>query len=450
MCFSNTPHQVCNRPIPELHLRGSKFTYGPSCRVAIQDHIITNRLYPGYESRNFNNLLTAMYLHKCGPETVDLLRAKIKKCISERLREMVQGGLIVAEFREGQLEFTWREDADAFLGCPGWNRDWSVDKGRELAGMNPSTVKPNAKPSVKPTGKGAGSHETRAVDNGPKAIERGGLGYDHYHGTGLESAQTVTPRGFYGGNQIVANAGGSIHVHLLENDSKTKPKGGTPPEEFDDKMDIDSEPEVTTKDMNVKSGAEVDWDEGASTCLWPADEPEPEVVSKTTGVAREGRRVGPRSHFNDGMSEVSLASDEGSVIPSDSISSVHLHRRRTRPNLNIPPPIPEEPAHHANEPPNIGIFPKPSAIDMAAVRAELEAASTEELLEAYDEAADMAIYLANVWKRVQLDRRNYDLVDRVARMRDERCWVAGFIRRVVSQRLEMRFEEEGWWLFMVL
>lgn len=345
-----------------------------------------------------------MHLHKCGAAAIDLLRHKIKKCISDRIKEMVLAGLIQAVEVDGQIEYIWREDADNFLGVAGWNRDWSREKGDELAGRPRAVPRATTQlPARQPTRQPApptrtGGHDRAPNDNdripndgardtGPKGLSRGLIGYEKYHGIGQENQQTVTPHGFYGGHQVVANAGGSVHVHLT---GEVKSKRPGDDKDDHDKMDIDPKDEPDP-DPNVdppNGHLPDDFDDGKSTYLWPLD-------FAVDDIQPVDPPDDPRPTLDDNISEFSFGfSDADTLRPSDSMSQINFRRNRLRPS--IPPPIPEEDLEPANEPSNIGPFPKPASINLRDIRAEMEACTLKELEEAFDKAASMAIYLANL------------------------------------------------------
>lgn len=105
--------------------------------MAIQDHIIVNRLTPTHWRSNFDDLLGEMHLIQHGRDILHLMRPKVERCVRARIAEMVEGGLIREVTRDGaDVEHEWRVDADNFLGHPGWNKDWSVAAGRVFARQN--------------------------------------------------------------------------------------------------------------------------------------------------------------------------------------------------------------------------------------------------------------------------------------------------------------------------
>ncbi|KAJ4324559.1 hypothetical protein N0V84_003838 [Fusarium piperis] len=146
MCPSNDKNTICGQRYSHLMQAGTRFTFGPQCRTSVQDHIIRNRLTPLKWRKNFDELLEAMYLTQHGAHIVDLMRAKVETGLRARIRNMVSGGLIKEEVRNGDTRYAWRADADNFLGLQGWWKDWSPAASQKLA-------KPDKKPSSVPASK---------------------------------------------------------------------------------------------------------------------------------------------------------------------------------------------------------------------------------------------------------------------------------------------------------
>lgn len=133
MCQSNDRNTICGHRYSHLIQPGTRFTFGPQCRTTVQDHIIRNRLTPLEWRKNFDELLEAMYLTQHGAHIVDLMRTKVETGLRARIRHMVNGGLIKEEARNGNMAYTWRDDADNFLGLQGWWKDWSPATSQRLA-----------------------------------------------------------------------------------------------------------------------------------------------------------------------------------------------------------------------------------------------------------------------------------------------------------------------------
>ncbi|KAL2669823.1 hypothetical protein Neosp_015268 [[Neocosmospora] mangrovei] len=137
---------------------GTRFTFGPQCRTSIQDHIIRNRLTPLKWRKNSEELLKAMYLTQHGAHIVDLMRTKVETGLGARIKDMVNGGLIKEEVRNGDTNYIWRADADNFLGLQGWWKDWSPTTSQRHA----REAKPSKKTTVVLPTRTRGHWHTRA------------------------------------------------------------------------------------------------------------------------------------------------------------------------------------------------------------------------------------------------------------------------------------------------
>ncbi|RMJ05260.1 hypothetical protein CDV36_014075 [Fusarium kuroshium] len=192
MCRGNTREKICGARYRHLLVPGTRFNFGPQCRVAIQDHIIVNRLTPTHWRSNLDNLLRDMYLVQHGREILDLMRPKVERCVRARIGEMVEGGIIREVIRDGaDVEYEWRHDADNFLGQPGWNRDWSFVAGRVFARQN------------------------RARSNNRRQARQGGSGATHDQPAAIRLEANTIINGVVKNSNNVGNGGGMSHIMTL-------------------------------------------------------------------------------------------------------------------------------------------------------------------------------------------------------------------------------------------
>ncbi|EEU33533.1 uncharacterized protein NECHADRAFT_89408 [Fusarium vanettenii 77-13-4] len=94
MCVTNSPEQICTRRFVDLLRPGASFTFAPSCKRKILDHIITNRLTPTKWRKNFQDLLVAINIAGLGKTVEGLMRGKVESCPATR-----RGGYKPGDYR---------------------------------------------------------------------------------------------------------------------------------------------------------------------------------------------------------------------------------------------------------------------------------------------------------------------------------------------------------------